>query len=859
MILPLECMAYPFKVIEAHWQARWETEEPFKTGTDHTRPKYYVLDMFPYPSGAGLHVGHPEGYTATDIIARYKRMCGFNVLHPMGWDAFGLPAERYAMQTGIHPSLTTEQNISNFRRQLKRLGFSYDWSREINTTDPSYYRWTQWIFLKLLNSYYDPARQQARPIADLKIPAALKKPGKEAERARYVDSHRLAYIAEMPVNYCAALGTVLANEEVDEWTQKGYTVERRPMRQWMLRITAYAERLLEDLKYVDWPRGTLELQKNWIGRSEGALIDFSIKSKGKKKLSISIFTTRPDTIYGVTYMVLAPEHPLIATLTTATQKKAVDAYVEETSRKSDLERQLPGQEAGKTGVFTGAFAVHPLSGAEIPVWIADYVLMGYGSGAVMAVPAHDDRDFAFAREHSLPIKAVIRPAEVPESEARKAEITEAFTEAGINFDSDLLNGLSTEAAIQKILEILEERKLGRRQVNYKLRDWLFSRQRYWGEPVPVAFDQEGFLHPEDEAALPLPLPPCENFQPATSGESPLANLKDWVHFERGGNRFRRETNTMPQWAGSSWYYLRFISPHADRFVDETEERYWMASGGVDLYVGGAEHAVLHLLYARFWHKVLFDLGYVSGPEPFKKLVHQGLILGENGQKMSKSLGNVVNPDDVVEEYGADAFRLFEMFLGPLEQMKPWSSRGIEGVFRFLDRTWRLFTNGGDGIASALLAEGMNQETELLLHKTIKKVTEDIEKMAFNTAISQLMIFVNHVFSTRAIGRQAAESFVLLLHPFAPHMAEELWQRLGKSNLSTESWPVADESKLQDQLVEVVFQINGKVRDKKAVSVDITPKELEELARSSTVLARYLEGKTPRKIVVVPGRLVNFVV
>ncbi|MBE7440225.1 MAG: leucine--tRNA ligase [Spirochaetales bacterium] len=852
-------MAYPFKEIEARWQARWEKEEPFKTGTDHSRPKYYVLDMFPYPSGAGLHVGHPEGYTATDIIARYKRMCGFNVLHPMGWDAFGLPAERYAMQTGIHPSITTGQNINNFRRQLKRLGFSYDWTREINTTDPSYYRFTQWIFLQLLNSYYDERKKKARPITELKIPASLSKPGKEADRARFLDSKRLAYIAEMPVNYCAELGTVLANEEVDEWTQKGYTVERRPMRQWMLRITAYAERLLEDLQHVDWPRGTLELQKNWIGRSEGALIDFVIQSKGKKKQSIPIFTTRPDTIYGVTYMVLAPEHPLIATVTTAAQKKAVQAYIEETSRKSDLERQLPGQEAKKTGVFTGAYAIHPLTEESVPIWIADYVLMGYGSGAVMAVPAHDERDFAFAREHSLAIKPVIRPTDLTTDQARAQKLTEAFTAPGINFDSDLIDGMATSEAIEKIIEILQERKLGKRQVNYKLRDWLFSRQRYWGEPVPVSFDDAGFLHAEDESRLPLPLPPCENFQPAASGESPLANLKDWVFFERNGIRYRRETNTMPQWAGSSWYYLRFISPQSDRFVDEKEERYWMSPGGVDLYVGGAEHAVLHLLYARFWHKVLFDLGYVSGPEPFKKLVHQGLILGENGQKMSKSLGNVVNPDDVVDEYGADAFRLFEMFLGPLEQMKPWSSRGIEGVFRFLDRTWRLFTDGQGGIVPELLVEAMDRETELLLHKTIKKVTDDIEKMAFNTAISQLMIFVNHIFSSRTIGRSAAESFVLLLHPFAPHMAEELWQRLGKKNLSQASWPTADENKLQEELVEVVFQINGKVRDRKAVPANITPEELEAVALAAPAMERYLEGKKPRKIIVVPGRLVNFVV
>ncbi len=879
-------MSYPFQEIEARWQTTWEEEKPFRTPDDRNRPSYYVLDMFPYPSGAGLHVGHPEGYTATDIVARYKRMRGFNVLHPMGWDAFGLPAERYAMQTNIHPAETTEKNIANFRRQLKSLGFSYDWEREVNTTDPAYYRWTQWIFLKLYNHYYDPQKKSARPISELALPPGLGGPRKAKERAVFLDSHRLAYIDEMPVNWCPGLGTVLANEEVDEWVSKGYTVERRPMRQWMLRITAYAERLLTDLSLVQWPAGTLELQKNWIGRSEGAEVEFpvappAVKSTAKKKvakkktkidkneIALRVFTTRPDTIYGVTYMVLAPEHPLVDRLTAPAQKKAVAAYVEATRKKSELERQVQGEKAEKTGVFTGAYCLNPVNGERIPVWIADYVLMGYGTGAIMAVPAHDERDFAFAKTFGLPIRLVIRPPGKAEKGSEfTAEPEQATAGPGVNVNSGILNGLETEAAIQAMILHLEKTGKGVRRVNFKLRDWLFSRQRYWGEPIPISFDEDGLMVAADNETLPLILPPCENFQPAESGESPLAKLSAWVrHTDAKGRKLRRETNTMPQWAGSCWYYLRYLDPTYETGpVNPEAERYWMGKNGVDLYVGGSEHAVLHLLYARFWHKFLFDIGVVKSKEPFLKLVHQGLILGEDGEKMSKSRGNVVNPDEVVAKYGADSFRLFEMFLGPLEQMKPWSSRGIEGVFRFLDRVWRLFTlrdeNGVVEIDPLLLEEPapeLIRQRDRVLHQTIQKVTRDLERMSFNTSISQMMVFVNEFFQTKQLGREGAEAFVLLLAPFAPHIAEELWFLLGHGHtLTNETWPVFDPAKAAESEIEVVFQVNGKVRGKARVSPDLPEGQLKELALADEGVRKAAGTQKPKRIIVVKGRLVNVV-
>lgn len=886
-------MSYPFSSIEKKWQEYWEEEKTFLTPPeDPSRPKYYVLDMFPYPSGQGLHVGHPEGYTATDIMARYKRQKGFNVLHPMGWDAFGLPAERYAMQTGIHPAETTKKNIDNFRRQLKSLGFSYDWDREINTTDEKYYRWTQWIFLKVFNSFFDEKEKKARPITELKIPADVKKAGDDAVR-EYVNARRLAYIHEAPVNYCPELGTVLANEEVDEWTSKGYTVVRRPMKQWMLRITAYAERLLDDLELVDWPRGTLELQKNWIGRSTGATVLFPYNDATAKKAAkaglpeaLEIFTTRPDTLFGVSYMVLAPEHPAVAILTAPKEKEAVNAYIEATTKKSELERTATGATDEKTGVFTGGYVLHPFTEKKIPVWISDYVLMGYGTGAIMSVPGHDERDFAFAKKFNLPILTVVAPATADASSAAKSKqpsspksdqtfsVTDAaFTDEGVSVNSDFISGLTTSEAKAKMIAELQKRKIGSARVNYKLRDWLFSRQRYWGEPIPISFDADGNYYHEDETSLPLKLPPSEDFKPADTGESPLARISDWVEYtDSKGRRLRRETNTMPQWAGSCWYYLRYIDPDNDtRLVDEKKEAYWMGENGVDLYVGGAEHAVLHLLYARFWHKVLFDLGYARTPEPFHKLVHQGLILGEDGQKMSKSRGNVVNPDDVVSQYGADAFRLYEMFMGPLEVMKPWSSRAIEGVYRFLTRIYRfyfqhdremnvLLENGRPVLNASIFEEPEDIERrDRALHETIKNVTENIERMHFNKAISDMMAFLNEITSMQKIGKQAVETLPVLLSPFAPHMAEEIWQALGKEgSISTAAWPTYDASKIVRNEVEVVFQVNGKIRGKQSMPVDADDKTLEAAAMDNEQMKKNLEGKTIRKVIVVKNKLVNVV-
>jgi leucyl-tRNA synthetase len=858
-------MAYPFDTIEAKWQTYWDDHQTFRTGNSSDKPKIYVLDMFPYPSGAGLHVGHPEGYTATDILSRYKRMRGLNVLHPIGWDAFGLPAERYAMQTNIHPRITTEQNISTFRRQIKMLGLSYDWSREINTTDPGYYKWTQWIFLQIYNSWYDPRQDKARPIQtlvdELETAGATKLPGAEQftaeewkrksrkEQHDFLAKYRLVYVAEVPVNWCEGLGTVLANEEVAEWTDKGYTVERRPMRQWMMRITAYAERLLRDSGELDWPASTLEQQRNWIGRSEGAEIDFPADGSGQ---NIRVFTTRPDTIFGATYMVLAPEHPLVESLATSEQRNAVEEYRAQANLKSDLER---GIDAEKTGVFTGGFVVNPSTGAKIPVWIADYVLMGYGTGAIMAVPGHDERDYAFAKKFNLPIIEVVSGGDIAAA---------AFTGDGVAVNSAnsevSLNGLGTEQAKAKITEWLEKKGLGKGAVQYKLRDWLFSRQRYWGEPIPIVYLEDGTMQPLSQDELPLLLPDLKKFQPSGTTESPLALAEDWVNVTdpKTGLRGRRETNTMPQWAGSCWYYLRFIDPeNPHHFCARELERLWMP---VDLYVGGAEHAVLHLMYSRFWHKVLYDLGYVSTKEPFMKLRHQGIILGEDSRKMSKSRGNVVNPDEVVKQYGADAMRLFEMFMGPLEEMKPWSTRNVEGVSRFLNRIWRLYVTDEGSLDPEMKETPVSADLERVYHTTVKKVGEDIEGLRFNTAISQMMIFVNEVMLSESRPRQLLEPFVLLLAPFAPHLAEELWQKLGhKESLAHEPWPQFDPAKLQAPTAEIVLQVNGKVRGRLEVAVGTNDKDLETLALQDENVRKHMDGKKLVKAIVVKNRLVNLVV
>jgi len=857
-------MAYPFQIIEPKWQRYWDKHATFQTGNDSSRPKLYVLDMFPYPSGAGLHVGHPEGYTATDIFCRFKRMNGFNVLHPIGWDAFGLPAERFAMQTNIHPRETTSQNIATFRRQIKMLGLGYDWTREIDTTDPAYYRWTQWIFLQVYNAWVDPRSGRARPIAELEAeltahgtsrlggeatisPEQWKAMDRKA-RHDFLARYRLAYVAEVPVNWCEGLGTVLANEEVPEWTEKGYAVERRPMRQWMMRITAYAERLLSDAATLDWPSSTLDQQRNWIGRSEGADIEFPLRGDRR---TLRVFTTRPDTLFGATYMVLAPEHPFVPSLTTPERRAEVEAYVAEASTKSELQR---GATEAKTGVFTGGFAINPATGGEIPVWIADYVLMGYGTGAIMAVPAHDERDYAFAKAFGLPIVEVVMGGDIE----REAYIGDGRGTNSSNAEVSL-NGLETPEAKQTIIQWLEQSSHGKATVQYKLRDWLFSRQRYWGEPIPILHLQDGTMEALAEDQLPLLLPKLSKFQPSGTTESPLVLAEDWVNVTDPvtGQQARRETNTMPQWAGSCWYYLRFIDPaNSERLCDAECERYWMP---IDLYVGGSEHAVLHLLYARFWHKVLYDLEYVSTPEPFMKLRHQGIILGEDSRKMSKSRGNVVNPDEVIREYGADATRLFEMFMGPLEEMKPWSTRGVEGVFRFLNRVWRLFTDEDGSLHPDLRTVPVPEGIEQVYHATIKKVSEDIENLRFNTAVAQLMILVNELTRSELRPRQVLEPFVLLLSPFAPHLAEELWEKLGHSQtLAEEPWPRYDPVKLHRSTVEVVLQVNGRIRSKIEVEVDLTDKELEALCLADEQVKRHLEGKQVRKAIVVRNKLVNIV-
>ena len=810
--------AYDHRTVEAKWQAYWEEHRTFRVKEDPTRPKFYCLDMFPYPSGSGLHVGHLEGYTATDMVSRYKRMRGFNVLHPMGWDAFGLPAEQYAVKTGIHPTRTTTENIVTFRRQMKRAGLSYDWERELSTTDPGYYRWTQWIFLKLF------------------------------ERG-------LAYVAEVPVNWCPALGTVLANEEIVDGRSElgGFEVIRKPMRQWVLKITAYADRLLEDLKLVDWPASTLEMQKNWIGRSVGAEVEFPLVGVNA---TIRVFTTRPDTLFGATYMVLAPEHPLVDVVTVQERRAEVEAYRAAAARKSDLQRQ--DLEKEKTGVFTGGYAVNPVNGGRLPIWIADYVLMTYGTGAIMAVPAHDQRDWQFARTYSLPIREVIAGGQV-EEEAFVAIDRGTVVNSTTPDGSFSIDGLEPAEAIPKITEWLEAKRKGRRAVNYKLRDWLFARQRYWGEPFPIVW-VDGEPRPLPEEQLPLRLPETNEFKPSGTGESPLANLATWVATTdpATGKPARRETNTMPQWAGSCWYYLRFIDPKNDRrLVDPAKERYWMP---VDLYVGGSEHAVLHLLYARFWHKVLNDIGVASTPEPFLKLVHQGTVLGEDNQKMSKSRGNVVNPDEMMDQFGADAVRLYEMFMGPLEAIKPWSTRGVEGITRFLARVWRLIVNEAGGPSLAGIEAEPSLEQRRLLHQTIKKVTDDLEALRFNTAIAQMMVFTNEVTKLKTRPRALLEPFVLLLSPFAPHIAEELWERLGKApSVATQPWPEYDPVLVAHDRLTIPIQVNGKLRSKIEVPADSSEEQVVRLARQDAKLSEWLQGKTPRKVIYVEKKLVNFVV
>jgi leucyl-tRNA synthetase len=844
--------AYPFKQIEAKWQSYWDRQATFRVPAkvDTTKPKYYALDMFPYPSGDGLHVGHPEGYTASDIVARYKRMRGFNVLHPMGWDAFGLPAEQYAIKTGTHPRITTERNVNRFREQLKSLGFSYDWQREINTTDPSYYKWTQWIFKQLF------------------------------ERG-------LAYQEELPVWWCPELGTTLANEEVIDGKSEvgGFACVRRPLRQWVLKITQYADALLEGLDDLDWPNSTKEMQRNWIGRSEGAEIDFAVE--GHDDVKLRVFTTRPDTLFGATYMVLAPEHELVSKISAPELRGGIDAYCDSASRKSELERTELQKD--KTGVFTGAYAVNPATGGKIPIWIADYVLAGYGTGAIMAVPGGDQRDFEFAAKFSLPVIRTVQPPADFDGQS-------AWTGDGTVINSGFLNGNSVEQAKAAMIDWLEREGKGTRRVNYKLRDWLFSRQRYWGEPFPIVF-VDGKPQTVSDTELPVLLPELEDFKPSGSPEGPLAKGGAWLETVdvKTGKKARRETNTMPQWAGSCWYYLRFVDPtNPERLVDPELEKYWLP---VDLYVGGSEHAVLHLLYARFWHKALYDAGVISTPEPFLKLVHQGMILGEleftvNGErvaeelvekqgdrfvlrddpkvtvearayKMSKSRGNVVNPDEIVARYGADAFRLYEMFLGPLEQVKPWNTRGVEGTHRFLNRVWRLIAGSEPDEAShspALTDSAPTREQQRLVHQTIAKVTEDIEAMRFNTAISALMELTNAAYKWPQMPRAAAEALVLLLAPLAPHLAEELWQRLGhKESLAYHAWPAADAALLKADVLEIPVQVNGKVRGKISVPAEAQEAEVIEIAKADQNVGKHLAGQNVKRAIYVRGRIVNFVV
>ena len=953
---------YPFDLIEPKWQRAWDAEQTFRAfnpgesvpathpfaarhGSDalstakvagcQAPPKFYILDMFPYPSGAGLHVGHPEGYTATDILARYRRSKGFNVLHPMGWDSFGLPAEQYAVKTGQHPRVTTEANISNFTRQIKSLGFSYDWTRELATTDPEYFRWTQWIFLQIYNAWFNPETNRAEPISTLKFPADCTT---EGQRRAFRDAKRLAYVSEQPVWWCEELGTVLANEEVVDGKSEvgGFPVVRKPMRQWVLRITAFAERLLADLDTIEWTDSLKEMQRNWIGRSEGAEVDFQVAGSSEK---IRVFTTRPDTLFGATYMVISPEHKLVDQITTAEQRAAVQAYKTEVAKKSDLERTELAKE--KTGVFTGAFAINPVNGEKIPIWIADYVLASYGTGAIMAVPAHDERDWEFAKKFGLQITRVVAPANkdgVGGIVASEERMPHAFCEEGQAIsspprmpewmlndpnpeyrenarraqaewiakypDDPAINGLPTAEAKAKITAWLEAKGLGKKTINYKLRDWLFSRQRYWGEPFPIVWRRDASGQPYHEAlpesALPLLPPALTDYKPTASGEPPLARAKDWVNLPDGAVR---EVNTMPQWAGSCWYYLRYLdAKNGNVFVSKEAESYWMGSAlfpishspspkstpGVDLYVGGTEHAVLHLLYARFWHKVLFDLGHVSTAEPFFKLVNQGLILGEDGQKMSKSRGNVVNPDDVLVEYGADAFRLYEMFMGPLQDTKPWNTKGVEGVYRFLGRVWRLFIEEKSETAfeqaqtvatqpdadlldhlvmNAAISDVSATPAQLkALHACIKKVTEDLDHLRFNTAISAMMVFVNEANGWQTRPFAVMRTFLQLLAPFAPHLTEELWARLHAAfgqrapSLSYAAWPSYDPALLVESEIEIPVQVNGKLRDVIRVAADADNATIEAAAKAAEKVQPFLEGKTLKKVIIPPKKnMVSLVV
>ncbi len=883
-------MEYKFWDIEPKWQAYWEENKTFKTENDFSKPKYYILDMFPYPSGAGLHVGHPEGYTATDIISRYKRMKGFNVLHPMGWDAFGLPAEQYAIQTGTHPSVTTQKNCNNFRRQIKTLGLSYDWDREINTTDPKYFKWTQWIFSKLYNTWFDAEQKKGRPIPELPIPAEIEKKG-EAAIKEYISEKRLAYYDNAQVWWCDNCKTVCANEEVltDGSHEKcGNQVIRKNLKQWLLRIPHYAQRLLEGLDELDWSEGVKDMQKNWIGKSTGAEVDFELQGLGK---SLRVYTTRPDTLFGATYMVVSPEHPMLSEIIIDEKKAEVEKYVQAASLKSDLDRTELAKE--KTGVFTGRYAVNPVTGTEIPIWVADYVLMGYGTGAIMAVPAHDTRDFEFAEKFEIPITCILDPKDAEEDLRQQVLAGKAcWTEDGayINSSSDItgldINGLNKKEGIKKTINWLVEKGIGQATENFKLRDWLFSRQRYWGEPFPVIHWEDGEISLVEDK-LPVTLPDLEKFEPGEGGESPLANASDWLTVvDENGRKGRRETNTMPQWAGSCWYYLRYIDPKNDEQIfDPKVENYWMP---VDLYIGGAEHAVLHLLYSRFWHKVLFDLGIVSTDEPFKKLFNQGMILAfayetqtgakvtsdlveekdgnyfhtETGEelhqivaKMSKSLKNVINPDDVVEKYGADALRLYEMFMGPLDDTKPWAENGVKGVFGFLGRAYRFFAN-----LDNIVDGEEDKEVMKLLQQTIMKVGDDIENLKFNTGISALMVFNNLAIKKGKVTKATAQTFATLLAPFAPHLAEELWQLYGNENtLAYEPWPVADESLLVENTHEYPVSFNGKMRFKLELPLDMPKDEIEKIVMEHDLSQRWLDGKTPKKMIVVPKKIINVVV
>jgi leucyl-tRNA synthetase len=866
---------YPFSEIELKWQEYWRSHETFRVYPDPEKPKYYVMDMFAYPSGAGLHMGHVH-YAAADIVMRMKRMQGMNVLHPTGWDAFGLPAEQYAVRNKLHPRITTEQNIAAFRRQLESLGLAFDWSREVNTTDPNYFKWTQWIFLKFFNSYYDTKEEKAQPIeklirliesnGTLSLPSITAgknqrhytqeewRAATNKDRSDFLANYRMAYISDAPVNWCPELGTVLANEEVAEQEEKGFTVVRRNMRQWMLRITAYADRLLHDLDTLEWPESTLEMQRNWIGRSQGAEIDFGMAGSEEK---IRVFTTRPDTLFGATYMVLAPEHPLVAKITSKDQRNSVEQYIEEVRRKSDLERADLSKK--KTGVFTGAFAINPATDQNIPIWIADYVLMSYGTGAIMAVPGHDERDFEFAEAFGLPIVRVVQVPGVDASEP----LVKAFTENGIVVNSGFLDGIPTSEAKEKIIAWLIQQNKGSRAIKYKLRDWLFSRQRYWGEPFPIIYVDEGdgeYPKALSESELPVLLPEVKSYQPSGTGESPLATISEWVNTKdpETGLPARRETNTMPQWAGSSWYYLRYLDPaNEHELLSKESEQYWMP---VDLYIGGAEHAVTHLLYSRFWHKFLFDYGIVSTPEPFTRMVHQGIILGETGGKMSKSLGNVVNPDEFLSKYGADSLRTYYMFLGPFDAMKPWDSKGIMGVHRFLNRIWRIAVNE-DNVTdlSRITNAAPSPALDRTLHRTIKKVREDIENLRLNTAVSAMMILLNTIEEEQTVPHEAFETLVKLISPFAPHIAEELWRRLGNEKTIFDAlWPHYDEAKTVDDSIMLILQVNGKLRDKLEVPRGLSKDDLERFARESSNVIKHVEGKEIRKIIVVPDKLVNVV-